>query len=187
VNRFGWIVALLCLGACAAPSLSVYTLRTPATAHDRPPLGKTPVVIAVSRVTIPDELDTEDIVVRDGMTLRRSRLGRWASRLSLGITDRITQRLAARYPGALVTDRPLTATATDRVLINISRFDVGTTGATTLDADWVVVPHDPAKPTRRDRLHVATTGSVASDQDVVSLMGASLDRLAGAIDIPGLR
>src|SRR4051794_10039815 len=113
------ILGCLVLATCGAPPLTLYTLGTPATAKDTHPLDRAPIVIAVARVTIPDELDTEDMVVRDGNTLRRSRLGRWASRLSLGITDRLTGRLAERYPRALVTDRPLTETPSYRVLINI--------------------------------------------------------------------
>jgi uncharacterized protein len=140
------------------------------------------VVIAIARVTIPDELDTADIVVRDGGTLRRSSVGRWATRLSLAVTDRLTDRLAARDPGALVTDRPLTETPTVRVLVNIGRLDVSSDGVGTLDADWLVVPRDASRPARRDRLHVSVTGSVATDQDVVTLVGMLLDRLAEAID-----
>jgi uncharacterized protein len=172
----------LLLATCAAPPLTLYTLATPSNRAETPPLGRTPVVIAVARVTIPDELDTPDIVVRDGNTLWRSKLGRWASRLSLGITDRLTERLGQRYPNALVTDRPLTETPSERVLVNISRLDVTSEGVATLDADWMVVPRDPARPTRRNRLHISVTGSVATDQDVVTLVGVLLDRLAGAID-----
>ena len=142
-----------------------------------------PVVIAVARVTLPDELDTEDIVVRDGSTLRRSVRGRWASRLSLGITDRLTERLAERRPDALVTDRPLTDTPSFRVLVNIGRLDVTTAGVATLDADWMIVPRDAAARTVRDRGHFTATGPVATDQDVVKLLGAVLDQLAGAINI----
>lgn len=174
------------LAACAAPALTLYTLGTPPVASAADPLGRTPMVIALVRVSIQDDLDTEDIVVRDGSTLRRSHHGRWASRLSMGITDRLTQRLAARYPGALVTDRPLTETPADRVLINIGRLDVTTAGAATLDADWLVVPRDTNASTERDRASFSMTGPVATDQDVVALIGALLDRLAGAIEIPML-
>jgi uncharacterized lipoprotein YmbA len=179
-----FIAAALLQGACAAPPLTLYTLGAPAIASNAVPLGKKPIVIAVARVTVPDELDTEDIVVRDGSTLRRSRLGRWSNRFSLGITDRLTERLAARHPNALVTDRPLAETPSDRVLINIGRLDVTTDGAATLDADWLVVPRDVARPTRRDRGHFSATGPVATDQDVVTLVGGVLDRLAAAIEIP---
>lgn len=173
---------VLLLGSCGAPPLQVYTLGAPPTASNVPPLSKQPVVVAVARVTVPDELDTQDIVVRDGSVLNRSRLGRWASRLSLGVTDRLTQRLARLRPHVLITDRPLTETPSDRLLVNISRLDVTTTGVATLDADWLIVPRDPATSTQRDRAHFTATGPVASDQDVVNLVETLLDRLSGAIN-----
>ena len=179
---------LLCgiLAACAAPALTLYTLGAPPAASPADPLGRTPVVIALARVSIQDDLDTEDIVVRDGSVLRRSHRGRWASRLSMGITDRLTQRLAARYPGALVTDRPLSDTPTDRILINIGRLDVTSAGVATLDADWLVVPRDANAPTERNRAGFSMAGPVAMDQDVVALIGALVDKLADAIAIPTL-
>ena len=179
---------LLCgiLAACAAPALTLYTLGAPPAASPADSLGRTPVVIALARVSIQDDLDTEDIVVRDGSVLRRSHRGRWASRLSMGITDRLTQRLAARYPGALVTDRPLSDTPADRVLINIGRLDVTSAGVATLDADWLVVPRDANAPTERNRAGFSMAGPVATDQDVVALIGALVDKLADAIAIPTL-
>ncbi len=188
--RWGIAALLLNLGAssllsaCSAPPLSLYTLGTSQAAPDKMPLGRNPVVIAVARVTVPDDLDTEDIVVRDGSTLNRSHLGRWASRLSLGVTDRLTQRLAEQRPDALVTDRTLADTPTYRVLINISRLDVTTAGVAVLDADWLILTRDSPGSPQRDRGHFTATGPVATDQDVVNLMGRLLDQLAAAIRLP---
>jgi len=77
------LVLCLLLAACAAPKLTLYTLDTAPAEAPQP--NKPRAVIAVARVSIPDELDTQDIMVRDASTLRRSSLGRWASRLSLAI------------------------------------------------------------------------------------------------------
>ena len=176
--------AALLLASCASPPLTLYTLGT-SPASDAVPLGARPVVIAIARVTMPDDLDTEDIVVRDGSTLRRSTKGRWASRLSLGITDRLTQRLAERRPDALVTDRPLSDAPTDRIQVNIGRLDVTSAGIATLDADWMIVPRNPRVPTRRDRGHFTASGPVATDADVVALLGKVLDQLAAAMKIGG--
>jgi uncharacterized protein len=175
------------LGSCAAPPLALYTLGGPAIAADAPPLGGKAVVIEVRRVTLPDYLDTQDILVRHGNTLERSARGRWASRLSLGVTDLLTGRLARRRPDALVTDQPQTEAPSYRILINISRLDVTADGAATLEADWQIVPRDPAMPTRRDRAGFSVAGPVATDQDVVTLEETVLDRLAGAINITSLR
>ncbi len=180
---------LLCalLASCAAPPLALYTLGGPAVASDAAPLGGRAIVIEIRRVTLPDYLDTQDILLRRGNTLERSVRGRWASRLSLGITDLLTGRLARRRPDALVTGQPQTEAPSYRVLININRLDVTADGTATLEADWQIVPRDPALPTRRDRAGFSAAGPVATDQDVVTLEETVLDRLAAAIDIASLR
>jgi uncharacterized lipoprotein YmbA len=179
-------VALL-LASCAGPPLTVYTLNVPVSAADRSPPATVAVVIQIARVSVPDDLDSQDIMYRNGDILHRSQVGRWASRLSIGITDRLTERLAARRPDALVTDQPLADAATYRVLINISRLDVTAVGTATLEANWTIVPRDAARPVLRDRVGLTASGPVATDQDVVALVGGLLDRLAAAIDIAGLR
>jgi cholesterol transport system auxiliary component len=181
----GVLVCLLLLAGCASPPLTLYTLGTSEAKSEAPALGKAPMVIAVARVTIPDELDTEDIVVRDGSTLRRSARGRWGSRLSLGITDRLTERLGQRYKNAVVTARPLLETPSERVLVNIGRLDVTASGTLTMDADWVVMPREPGRSVRRDRAQINVSGPVATDQDVVTLLGTAVDRLAAAINVGG--
>jgi hypothetical protein len=103
--------------------------------------------------------------------------------LSLAITGRLTRRLGQRYPAALVTDRPLTETPSERILVNIGRLDITTAGVATLDADWMVVPSNARRPPRRHLLQISATGPVATDQDVVTLVGVVLDRLAEAIVI----
>jgi uncharacterized lipoprotein YmbA len=175
------------LVSCAGPPLKLYTLNVPSPVAEAPPLGQGAVVIQIVRVTVPDELDSQDIVYRDGDILHRSQVGRWASRLSLGITDRLTERLAARRPDALVTDQPPAAAPAYRVMINISRLDVTGAGTAALDADWTIVPRDAAKPVLRDRVRLTASGPVATDQDVVALVGGLLDRLAAAINLAGLR
>jgi len=179
--------AALLLTSCAAPPLNLYTLNVPSSPAEPPPLGSKPTVIEIVRVAVPDELDTQDIVVRNGDRLVRSRQGRWASRLSLGITDRLTERLAAQRPDALITDQPRADPPSYRVLINISRLDVTKAGTATLDANWTILPHDPSRPILRDRVGFSATGPVATDQEVVTQVGSLLDRLAGAIDVSGLR
>ncbi len=182
------------VAGCAAPPLTLYTLRTPSAAGTAqpdmprgPPLGSKPMVIEIVRVTLPDELDAEDIMVRDGDVVRRSQRGRWTSRLSLGVTDRLAERLAARRPDALITDKPQTETPAYRIVINFGRLDVTAQGVATLQADWLITPRDPKRPTLRDRTRLSQTGPVATDQDVVTLYGNMLDQLAAAIDIAGLR
>jgi uncharacterized lipoprotein YmbA len=171
------------LGSCAGPPLKLYTLgaghaEAEGRAFDRPP-----VIIAVARVTLPDELDNDDILVRSGPSLLRSSRGRWSARLSTEVTERLTAQLAARRPDALVTSSPQGQTPSYRIIITLSRFDVSVDGHATLAADWLIVPSDPAASPRRDRTTFTMNGSVATDQDVVLLLGSVMDRLGQSIDL----
>lgn len=181
------VCGALLLACCAGPPLTLYTLGTPSIPGGAAPLGRRALVIEVARVRLPDALDTEDILVRHGSVLQRSARGRWASRLSLGITGLLAARLAQRRPDALVTAQPQTEAPAYRVLVNINRLDVTAEGTAALEADWQIVPRDPALPARRDRGAFSATGAVATDQDVVTLEGAVLDQLAGRIGDAGLR
>ena len=89
-------------------------------------------------MVVPDYLDTQDILVRAGSTLDRSREGRSASRLSLGATHFLAGRLAERRPDALVTDQPQIGAPDYRIFLTINTFDVTTSGVATLEADWLI-------------------------------------------------
>jgi uncharacterized protein len=168
------------LAACASPPLTIYTLGTPAAA-DAVPISRKSTVIEVRRVAVPDYLDSQDIMVRNGNVLARSTLGRWATRLSLEATYYLTSALAQRHPDALVTDQSAIEPPDDRIFVTISRLDVTSDGVATLDADWQILPHNPAQPIRRGRAQFTSSGPVATDQDVVSLTKAVLSQLADAI------
>jgi uncharacterized lipoprotein YmbA len=173
--------------SCAAPPLSLYTLSPPTPSSPVPPLTSRTVVIELRRVVLPDYLDTQDIVVRDGNTLQRSTRGRWASRLSLAVTSYLAALLAAHRPDALITDQPQVETPNFRIFLTIGTFDVSSSGTVTLEADWSTVPRDPNRPTERQRARLTVDGSVATDQDVVVLMQSVLKQLADRIDVSRLR
>jgi len=183
----------LAITACASPPLTLYALGAAggggAPADTRLQPGAT--VIEVARVTLPDYLDTQDLMVRRGSALDTSHTGRWASRRSLGATELLAARLALTRPDALVTDQPQTTAPSYRLLVNVSRFDIAAepagAGRATLEADWQIVPRDAARPTLRSRTSLDAAGPVGSDQDIVALETALLSRLADAIDITRLR
>ena len=182
-----WLGATLLLASCAAPPLVLYTLDKPGAGPGVAELGRNALVIEVTRVSVPDELDTQDIQVRRGSVLQASQGGRWASRLSVGATGLLTSRLARHRPDALVTDQPQAGTPSYRIVVNISRLDVTAEGNAVLEADWQVVPGNPALRVRRDRASFHATGLVAIDRDVVAMVGAVLGLLADRIDILALR
>ncbi len=170
-----------CLAACAAPPLKVYTLDAPAVLVDTGP-AQTQASLEVRRIVLPDYLDTQDIVLREGSQINRSNHARWASRLSVGATDLITARLDAARPDLFITDQPQVSPARYRLFINISRLDVSWDGTASLAADWTIVPRDDRRPELHDRTAFALTGPVKTDADVVALTNAVLDELAVRIE-----
>jgi len=171
------------LGSCAGPPLKLYTLGVGHAEAEGKAFNRPPVIIAVTRVSLPDELDNDDILVRSGPNLLRSSRGRWSTRLSTEVTERLTAQLAAGRPDALVTSSPQSQTPSYRIIITLSRFDVSVDGRATLAADWLIVPSDPAASPRRNRTTFTMDGSVATDRDVVLLQGSVVDRLGQSIDL----
>ena len=165
------------LVACAAPPLKIYTLGAPAVMVDNEPV-QAAASLEVWRVVLPDYLDTEDIVLRQGSEINRSNHARWASRLSIGATDLITARLAAARPDLFVTDQPLVTPARFRLFINISRLDVNADGTASVAADWTIVPRSDTRPEKHDRTSFSLTAPVANDADIVALTNAVLDELS---------
>jgi uncharacterized protein len=181
------IVSMLLVTSCASAPLSLYTLKpVDAPVATVPFSGRMP-VIEIRRVVIPDYLDTQDILVRNGNILQRSPHGRWASRLSIEVTRYLTGLLATRRPNALITDQLPVSTPNDRIFITISNLDVTSAGLATLEADWTIEPQNPTQRIRRQRVRITANGPVSTDQDVVILMQAVLTQLADAIDIAHLR
>ena len=181
------IASVLLTNSCASPPLSLYTLEPSDALASAVPFSHPGAVIEIRRVVIPDYLDNQDILVRNGNTLQRSSRGRWASRLSTEVTRYLTGLLAARRPNALVTDQPPVETSQDRIFITISKLDVTSSGVAMLQANWTIVPHNAAQPVRSQRALFTANGPVNTDHDVVVLTQAVLMRLADAIDIARLR
>ncbi len=174
------LFAFALLQGCASPALTLYTLAPPVSG-ELPPLGAHAPLIAVARISIPDALDTQDILLRDGDTLRRSATGRWAARLSLTLTDLVTARLAASRRDAVVTDQPQAGQVTSRLMIDVSQLDIDAAGSGRLQADWMIVPADPSLPVRRDRAGIVLRGPVGTDAEVVALMQKLSEALAARI------
>jgi uncharacterized protein len=176
-------LAALLLAGCAAPPLRLYTLGEPPISEDTQPLPHGAAVIEVDRLTLPDDADSEDILLRDGDVVERSPTGRWVSSLSLLATDLVTSRLAMRAPDALVTDQWPAEAPDYRLLIHVARLDIANDGRATLDADWQISARDSGRAVR-GRAQITLSGPTATDQEVVRLETALFDRLADTIDIP---
>ena len=187
LRRAGWpVLAALLLAGCAAPPLRLYTLGEPPLSEDAKSLPRGGPVIEVDRLTLPNALDSEDILLTDGNVVERSRTGRWVSRLSLLATGLVTSQLARRAPDALVTDQWPIKAPDYRVMIGIDRLDVARKGSAVMDASWQIFARDRGPESRSLRGHaqIKLTGATATDRDIVRLETALFDRLADSIRLP---
>jgi len=188
LERAAWACTVLVLAGCAAaPPLNLYTLSDGSLPHegsvaaaDPPPPRGAP-VIEIARVSLPEYLDSRDLILRRGDLLERSNSGRWASRLSVAATDLLTTQLAMHLPAAWVTDEPPAQPPDYRLLVHVDRLDITSSGAGIVDADWQLVPRNASGEIRR-RTHFEMTGTVGTDEAIVHFERALLDRLASEID-----
>jgi len=174
-------IATLLFSGCASPPIHFYTLGAPAVPGVAPSLSATTHVMAVTRITLPDYLDTQDIVVRDGDQIDRSPNARWASRLSQGATDLLAARLAQSWPSVFVTTQPQSGTPDNRLSVNVSRLDITHDGQGTLEADWAIIPRDEHLPIKHQRAVFTTQGNVSTDTGNAALTRNLLEQLASRI------
>jgi len=181
------VALALLLAACASPALKLYALPAAPQDPGPPPQRPTGPVVVVDRVSLPAYLDTQDLVVRRGDVLERSPTGRWASRLSVGATDFLTDQLAMRRPDALVTNAMPAGEPDYEIRIHVSKFDVTSSGAAAVVADWQIIPRATRGPVVRDQIRFTLQGSVENDQSIARFEAQMLEKLAAAIDMSSLR
>jgi uncharacterized protein len=189
IRRAAWVSTAVALASCAAgPPLTLYTLSDGSTSPEGsitpadPPAPSGAPVIEIARVSLPEYLDSEDLIVRQGDVLERSRTGRWASRLPVAATDLLTTQLAMRRSDAWITDQPQARPPDYRLIIRIDRLDITSSGTGLVEAHWEIVPRGASQEVIRRRAQFSMTGAVGSDEAVVQLERRLLDRLASEID-----
>ncbi|WP_337249220.1 PqiC family protein [Gluconobacter sphaericus] len=181
ITRSASLLALALMSGCAAPPVQFYTLGAPAITQNTAALPASAPVLSVSHVTLPDYIDSQDILIRHGDQLDRSPNGRWGSRLSQGVTDLLAAHLGQDWPGYAVTTQPLAETPALRLAVNISRLDLNSSGQGALTADWALIPSDEHQPVQRSRASFTSQGSVTTDSGKVALTRTLVEQLAARI------
>lgn len=168
-------------GSGGPPPVS-YVLGTPAPDGTAAvPLAGRPVV-EVKPVLVPDYLDTSDIQLRrDGNVMAPSTTGRWAERLSAGVTRAMAAELARRLPDLVVATVVPAERPARQVLVEVQSFEPRSEGSVLLLARWRVL--DGAA---RDTLageSVSLTAPLAGpgDAEAVAAMTKLVEDLAGRI------
>lgn len=179
---------LFILGGCSAPPLKYYTFNENIINQSTNKITQyseiSPTII-ITPITIPDYLDTTDIVTRENSSLHHSVNGRMSSVLSVAITDYVTHLLSVKNPTLFITNQRQVGMPTSQILINISHLDVqnlgNQNGSAILEADWSIIPRNEHLPINKQKGTFFASGSIASDSDVIKIEQALLIQLVNQI------
>jgi uncharacterized protein len=143
-------------------------------------------VLELSPVSVPDYLNTTDILLRNGQNeLRASLTGRWGERLAVGITDALRSALAKRMPGISVVLAAPAAQSARRLLVDVDAFDVMPDGQCVLTAHWTIQGDDRRTLQASERATIVTLAPRSSgdlaDAAVVAAMTDAIDQLSARI------
>jgi uncharacterized lipoprotein YmbA len=182
------VCAVLITAACTSdPAPRTFLLGRRLAIATSPTVDSDGVPVQVQTVTVPDYLDTEDILLREGAHgLAASPGARWGERLSAGMTHALTAALVTRLPDYRVAPARPPDPLARQVLVDVTAFDVGRDGRCELRAGWTIsVPGSASPSLRRQAVFVtpAVGGFPAPDATVVAAMAATVDRLADALAI----
>ncbi len=137
--------------------------------------------IELKTVTVPDYLDTTDIVRRTASNeVTTSATGQWSERLSLGITRALALDLARRLPQMVIESRSAYEPAR-RLFVDVERFEIGEDGRCTLTARWRVTNLDGKDKPDSEQGTFIETSTAKTDAAEASAMTAAIDHLAGQI------
>jgi uncharacterized lipoprotein YmbA len=142
--------------------------------------------IQLQPVTMPDYLDTTDILLRrGGNELKVSATGRWAERLSDGLNHALMADLALRLPHDQVTAAPPTRRSARQILVTVEAFDVRPDGRCILTAAWTILDknNETVLVSERGAFLASAKGAAGSagDADIVSAMALATGQLADGI------
>ncbi len=177
----GWVAAsvALSLSGCGTfPLPKVYVLGDPS----RPTPGVADEAglphIELMTVTVPDYLDTTDIVRRAASNqVIASSTGRWGERVSLGVTRALAVDLARRLPNVVIESRSVYEPAR-RLLVDVERFEIDEDGRCTLTARWRVAALGDKVQSNSERGTFVEVATAKGDAAAALAMTSAIDRLA---------
>ena len=187
-----WIMmaGMMLLMGCqsSGPPPRIYVLTPPVEAVPGVRAEGTRPVMELAKVSLPDYLDSSDILFRDGRNeLKSSQTGKWGERLSVGITHALGAALTRRMPKVLIVQSALSGQATRRLLVDVEAFDIRADRRCVLTARWTMPREEgqtnpvSARATVVTSISASASGSALTDDLVVSAMEAALEKLADHI------
>ena len=179
-------IGMSLLGACTrSPDRQYYTLRSSTPGANSGEFRQPQETIAISALTIPENVDTNKIVTRmaGSSRLEISETQRWAESLTAEIATALADDLGKEYPGFLITTPGQTSAPPhpDHQLdIDITRFE-GTLGVgIELEAIWTI-RGQKEKAARHGHARLSEVSKGSDYESLANAYQASLHRLSKLI------
>lgn len=177
--------ATFAMTACSlsgpAPSEYVLGSMPPAEAITLPETGLP--VIELKRVQVPDYLDTTEIMERKASQLVPSATGRWAERLSVGMSRALTASLGSRLPGTVVTPTPPIERPAIQILVDVTAFEARVDHQVVLAARWSIAGGSRRQILATEQVSLVETVAGESDSAIVAAMSHAVDNLADRLAV----
>lgn len=178
------VIMVLPLCACGSyplPTLYVLGDRTPATPGVVSRTGA--VILELKPVSTPEDLDSTDIVRRDGANrVIVSPTGQWKDRLSVSVTSALAADLRRRLP-EMIVETDLGSVPDRRIIVQVERFEIATNGVCTLGARWRVVNAKVESSAVSDEGSFVETSGRAGDAAAAAAMTKLIDELAAHVAV----
>jgi len=181
------LLGLLALAGCGSgSSVRTYVLSPPAEPMAGAVSQAGRPIIELRPVSIPDYMDTTDILVRDGRNeFKASTTGRWGERLSEGITQALWVELSRRLPAFQIARTRPPGQPVAQLLIDVEAFDLFPDGRCVLSARWTIAAADRRTTLASERGTVTATaplfGGAITDDAATAAMAQAVGRLADDI------
>jgi uncharacterized lipoprotein YmbA len=174
-------VALILSGCGSYPLPKVYALGDPGPAAPGEASVAGRPAFELATVSTPDDVDSTDILRRVGANrVIASPTGRWAERVSVGLTQALAEALSRRLPDVVIETRSAYE-APRRILVAIDRFEIGSDGRCLIAARWGITGADGKTRPWSDQGTFVVAGASGTDAAAAEGMSQAAGQLADQI------
>jgi uncharacterized lipoprotein YmbA len=173
----GAAALIIACGCSSTPPTRLYVLETTPVS----PLYSLPadLRLTLGPVMMPEYLERQQIVVRDGGRLRMSGYDRWGEPLGRGVTSILTEQLSAATGSEILPFMWPGGTAEDwRIPLEIIRFEAQAPGRVLLEARWVLMSPDGEETGSRHRASFESPVDTDDHEQIVRVSSQLLSELA---------
>jgi uncharacterized lipoprotein YmbA len=138
-------------------------------------------IVQIERIRLPDYLDNRDIVTRLDNALVPSETGRWAERLSVGVSRALAASVAPRLSQLAVASERSVEPPVLRVLVDVTALEATASRQVVLAVRWTITDGAGERPLATETATFTRIASGGGDAAIVAAMSDSVAELAARV------